>query len=146
MIQDNWSFLCFVLSCDTRDLIFWYVGKDSYSSMLTVWLVSNNDFRGIWQTDLSIKRKMAILLHSASLQISLENHCCRSTKNSFQKIKRKHMAKNSNTGTDSDILSSSWWIGDWIWKGKKLATISLKKSPEKLKQGKKSRESNVAKY
>ena len=31
---------------------------DILHAMLTVWLVSTNSFRGMWQTDFSIKRKM----------------------------------------------------------------------------------------
>ena len=72
MLQDDRSFLCFVLSCDTRDLIFWSVSKGSDSSMLTAWVVGTNYFRGMWQTASPIKLKMAILLHSVSLQTSLE--------------------------------------------------------------------------
>ena len=33
MLQDDWSLLCFFLSCDTKDLIFWSVGKVPDSSI-----------------------------------------------------------------------------------------------------------------
>ena len=55
LLQEDSFFLCFVLSCATRNLNFLSVGKGSDSSMLTVWVVSTNDFIGMCQTDLSMK-------------------------------------------------------------------------------------------
>ena len=54
-----------VTFCHTEKLI------DNLHAMLTVWVISTNTFRGMWQTDLSIKLKMTIILHSASLKIIL---------------------------------------------------------------------------
>ena len=49
-----------------------------------------------------------------------------------------NVGENSSTGTDSDIVSSSCWSGDWEWKkAKKTAKSSLEKATQKYKTEKK---------
>ena len=110
---------------------------DNLHAMLTVWVVSTNAFRGMWKTDFSIKWKMSILLHSASLQISLREplllvHNQFITQILSANVGQKHQHR--HISRDCLLQLMKWWL--IIKNNKNTANRSLKKFIQKAKTGK----------
>ena len=63
--------------CHTEKLI------DTLHTMLAVWVVCTNDFRGIWRTALSIKWKCQLYYTAHHYKAAWSNHSCQSRNNFF---------------------------------------------------------------